>query len=161
MLMLNETLRTSEGALHSARRGILVAVVVCVLIEVFRAGPLWQFALIVGTPLAVVVAMIVDSLARRLIARNKVSIARAVVWGALVYGGLSVLSALYGELSTATITMGSEQGLLIENGRTTKLGYVEFFVFRPFLQATIGAVAALAGWLAAFGAIARVNIIPD
>ncbi len=59
------------------------------------------------------------------------------------------------------ITMGSERGLLIENGRTTKLGYFEFFVFRPFVQATIGAVVALVGWLAAFGAITRVDIISE
>lgn len=161
MLLLNERRRTRAGAFHSANRGILIAVLVCTLIEVFRAGPLWPFALIFGIPLAVFVAIVVNRLARKLIDQNRLSMGRAVLAGGIVYGGASVLAAITGELSSSTIVMNSESGPLVVDGQTTRTGYIEFFVFRPFVQGVIGGISGLAGWVAAFGTITRVDIISD
>jgi hypothetical protein len=161
VLFLNEPERTKSGALHSAHRGILIAIVVCVLVEVLRAGPFWGVALIFGVPLAAIVALVVRRLARNLADQNRLSMGRAIVWGALIYGSFSILAAIYGVLFSGVVTLRQNGATLFDNGVMTSAGYVEFFVFRPVVQSLIGAAAALAGWLAAFGTIMRVNIVDE
>lgn len=107
-----------------------------------------------------IVAIGVNRLARILIEKNNLTMRLAVVSGATIYGAISIVRALYGEWDTSIVTMGGEGGRWIEDTQTTRAGYIQFFVFQPFVQAVIGAVAALTGWLAAFGTIKRVDIIP-